>query len=195
MPGYLDFGYFDRALVTAAPAAPGATGPGLLTFGGPTGLAAGVAPDLMALVVAWLRADPAVVAALGDSGDAPKIWADETAPRNPDGSPIALPWLVYSEPGETVTRVMGGTHVGRGTFEVGAWAGTKAGARALLDVVTRSVNAMTVPRPVGGVPDSLVFIRSQDNSGRPLPPNAPGAAVTEFGRAVPFNYLITRTDT
>lgn len=151
--------------------------------------------DVMSAVVGALAGNAAVVAAFGHTATTPKFLADEAATFP------ALPYLVYSETDEELTRVMGGQGYARGTFEVGVFDTTKEGARQKLDLVRRAVNAIlqtpqNEPKPNvqlgdGGV---LYYLHSHDGSGRKIDSSAPGQGVTEYGRTLIFDYQVTRND-
>lgn len=144
-------------------------------------------PDLMAFVVSTLANDVFVNNAFGHTTTTPKYHADEADPG------VALPFLVYSEPTETPLRVFGGNSLCSGTFEVGVLDISKLGARTKLDLVRSTLNGVGLPQSLsGGV---LIYLRNSDNRSRPIGTTAPGAGVAEYGRAMVFDYKLTRTDT
>ena len=140
--------------------------------------------DVMAVVVAALKANAAVVAAFGGTGKFGADAANFTA---------TLPYGVYSETDETYQRVLGGVSIGHGTFELGVFDSTKQGARQKLDLVRRAINAIP-EQVIASSYDRLFYIRAQDNSGRTIDQPAPGSGVTEYGRAMKFTYKVTRND-
>lgn len=142
----------------------------------------------MAFVVTTLANDVATSTAFGHSTATPKYHADEIDPG------VHLPFLVYSEPTETQLRVFTGDSIGTGQFEIGVLDTTKAGARAKLELVRLALNSIPLPATFigGGV---LIYLRNDDNRSRPIGTTAPGQGVTEYGRAMVFNYKLTRSDT
>lgn len=143
-------------------------------------------PDLMAFVVSTLANDVTVSTAFGHTVTTPKYHADEV------DTGTALPFLVYSEPNETPLRVFGGNSLCSGTFEVGVLDTSKLGARTKLDLVRSLLNSVILPQSLtGGI---LIYLRNSDNRSRPIGSTAPGAGVAEYGRAMVFDYKLTRAD-
>lgn len=144
-------------------------------------------PDLMAFVVTTLSNDVPTCVAFGHTATTPKYHADEIDPRT------SLPFLVYSEPNETPMRVFGGNALCSGSFEIGVLDTSKLGARTKLDLVRTLLHGITLPQNlIGGL---LIYLRNEDNSSRPIGTTAPGSGVSEYGRAMVFNYKLTRSDT
>lgn len=141
----------------------------------------------MAFIVSTLTNDDATRAAFGHTVATPKFHADEVDPRT------SLPFLVYSEPNEIPMRVFGGNSICSGTFEIGVLDSSKLGARTKLDLVRTNLHSITLPKDLGG--GLLIYLRNEDNSSRPIGTTAPGSGVSEYGRAMVFNYKLTRTDT
>lgn len=140
----------------------------------------------MAFVVSTLANDTTTSTAFGHTTTTPKYHADEV------DTGVSLPFLVYSEPNETPMRVFGGNSLCSGTFEIGVIDTSKLGARTKLDLVRSLLNSISLPQPLtGGV---LIYLRNSDNRSRPIGVTAPGAGVTEYGRAMVFDYKLTRTD-
>lgn len=143
-------------------------------------------PDLMAFVVWTLANDAPTSSAFGHTATTPKYHADEV------DTGTALPFLVYSEPNEMPLRVFGGNSLCSGTFEIGVIDTSKLGARTKLDLVRSLLNGVVLPQLLtGGV---LIYLRNSDNRSRPIGATAPGAGVAEYGRAMVFDYKLTRTD-
>lgn len=141
----------------------------------------------MAFVVSTLSADVTVNTAFGHTATTPKYHADEADPG------VALPFLVYSEPNETPLRVFGGNSLCSGTFEIGVLDTSKLGARTKLDLVRSLLHGVVLPQTLtGGI---LIYLRNSDNHSRPIGTTAPGTGVTEYGRAMVFDYKVTRSDT
>jgi hypothetical protein len=144
-------------------------------------------PDIMAFVIQTLTNDTATSTAFGHTVTTPKYHADEIDPK------ALLPFLVYSEPTETPLRVFGGNSLCSGTFEIGVLDTSKLGARDKLNLVRTALNGVSLPHALaGGV---LIYLRNDDNRSRPIGTTAPGSGVAEYGRAMVFNYKLTRTDT
>lgn len=141
----------------------------------------------MAFVVSTLANDATTSTAFGHTATTPKYHADEADPG------VALPFLVYSEPNETPLRVFGGDSLCSGTFEIGVIDTSKLGARTKLDLVRSLLNSVTLPQSLTG--GTLIYLRNSDNRSRPIGVTAPGAGVAEYGRAMVFDYKLTRTDT
>lgn len=140
----------------------------------------------MAFVVSTLANDTTTSTAFGHTTTTPKYHADEV------DTGVLLPFLVYSEPNETPMRVFGGNSLCSGTFEIGVIDTSKLGARTKLDLVRSLLNSISLPQLLtGGV---LIYLRNSDNRSRPIGVTAPGAGVTEYGRAMVFDYKLTRTD-
>lgn len=143
-------------------------------------------PDLMAFVVSTLVNDVTTSTAFGHTATTPKYHADEA------DTATALPFLVYSEPTETPLRVFGGNSLCSGTFEIGVLDTSKTGARSKLDLVRSLLNSIPLPQTMTG--GTLIYLRNSDNRSRPIGVTAPGAGVAEYGRAMVFDYKLTRTD-
>lgn len=143
-------------------------------------------PDLMAFVVSTLSNDATTSTAFGHTVTTPKYHADEADPG------VSLPFLVYSEPTETSLRVFGGNSLCSGTFEIGVLDTSKLGARTKLDLVRSLLNSILLPHALTG--GTLIYLRNSDNRSRPIGTTAPGAGVAEYGRAMVFDYKLTRTD-
>lgn len=140
----------------------------------------------MAFVISTLANDTTTSTAFGHTTTTPKYHADEA------DTGVALPFLVYSEPNETPLRVFGGNSLCSGTFEIGVIDASKLGARTKLDLVRSLLNSVTLPQSLtGGI---LIYLRNSDNRSRPIGVTAPGAGVAEYGRAMVFDYKLTRID-
>jgi hypothetical protein len=147
-------------------------------------------PDLIAAIVAWLRANSAVVSALGENQSLPnmtKIWSDR-----PEGQPD-LPYLVILEP-DAESR----------THQSIDWSGTifamcrshvrmhfatsgKTQARSLMKLIASSLD----DAPLSFSDGTLLYLRSEDSYApnyNELPPLAPNA----YERVLPFLYVVER---
>lgn len=157
------------------------------------------ASHLTGAVVAQLRADPTVAALLGETTTSFKVWADEAFASPAAGGTGTqappLPYLVHSQPAETVVRAFGNKNIGRGTFELAAFAATHGAAQDLLSACRKALNNTPVPQPVGpDTAEQLFFLRNVDSASRPVPDVPPGPYPAAYGRVMTFNYMITRSD-
>lgn len=90
--------------------------------------------DLMAAIVAQLRATSSLVTAFGDSGSTPKFWADEAF-----GSP-ALPWLRITEVGGQTEFSSDGNYIEDGTIQVSVFSHGRRTARSLSNQIEKALN-------------------------------------------------------
>lgn len=142
--------------------------------------------DLPAFIISTLANNATVSSAFGHTVTTPKFHADEADPG------VSLPFLVYSEPSETPMRVFTGDLLATGQIEIGVLDTSKQGARTKLDLVRTTLNSISLPQSLtGGI---LIYLRNEDNRSRPIGTTAPGSGVAEYGRAMVFDYKLTRTD-
>jgi hypothetical protein len=165
--GYLSFGYFDLSRIAVA---------------------SGTAPDLMAAVVARLRASPSVVAAFAEntaSAATTKFWADAARQG------VVLPWAVYEEiEGDIqyMTQAAGTSN----TIETGAirFVIVSAGKKAARDL-GRLVSGTLDDAPLVFDDGILMYLRAKKPFFVPVADIAPENP-TAYARVVVFEFMISR---
>lgn len=145
--------------------------------------------DLPAAMIAWLRAQPTLVAAFGEDTSAKettKFWGDEA-----EGTP-SLPWAVYMEdPGQTMYMTgtgPGQPYIDEGTIRFFVVAASKATARRLGKMIG---TALTDP-PLTFQDGLLMYMRPVNSSFVPvgdIAPNSPAAYV----RMVILSTMVQRS--
>jgi hypothetical protein len=145
-------------------------------------------PDLVAAVVARLRAYPGVAAAFGDSAGSPKFWAGNVL-----GSP-GLPWLRVERPLGHRQYFSFGNFIERGQLQLSLFAAGRTQAQALSDRIAKgqpgdAPGALDDPPLVfhGG---RLMKFRLQSPSFDP--DTGPGVGTPAvYHRILLFNYMIS----
>jgi hypothetical protein len=166
--GYLSFGYFELSNITVP---------------------SGPAPDLLAAVVARLRASPGVVAAFAEntaSAATTKFWA-EAARQG-----VVLPWAVYEEIDGDIQYMTQAAGVSN-TIETGAvrFVIVAAGKKAARDL-GRLVSSTLDDAPLVFDDGILMYLRAKKPYFVPAADIAPENP-TAYARAVVFEFMVNRT--
>lgn len=148
----------------------------------------GLADDLPAAIVAWLRNHPSVVAAFNDGGSiSSKFWAD-------GADPVELPYLVYEEPSEILSAQSADAegivwYFGPGRIVMTVVAETKKQTRDLTKLLISTLD----DAPIRFADGFLLEIRAEVSAIHyvPIPTPAPNS-LTQYQRVIPFTYFVQR---
>lgn len=148
-------------------------------------------PDLMAAVVAWLRLDQAVVAALGETATSPRIFADLEARGT------AAPWVSFSEPDEdesyeTVDPTGRPSSVTAGLFHAEITGPGGSGGKLAIRQLAELIGDTIEDAPLTFADGTLIYLR---RTGRKFPIfREPGTGGTAqfYKRILEFEYMIER---
>jgi len=150
----------------------------------------GTPPDLVAACIAWLRLQPAIVAAMGEVLGAEKFFSDVAARS------VAPPYLAFFEPDEvegyeTVDYTGLNSTLTDGTlaFElVGSQALGKLGTRQLAEAIVAVLN----DAPLTFIDGTLVYLRRSERRYPTFRESGPGTNVVIWKRVCEFDYKIER---
>jgi hypothetical protein len=146
-------------------------------------------PDLLAAIVAFLRAQPGLVSSFGDAAGTPKFWADYAGPTTP-----ALPYLVLNEPEDTLQFETADLKDGigpttDGTVIAQVFAPGKTQVRQLGEVV---LSALTDP-DLSINSQGVIYFRPTGHAFTVIAAVGPDATPTVFARVVPFRFILEPT--
>lgn len=145
--------------------------------------ATGNAPDLLAAMIAHLRATPEVVSAFGEdttSAASTKFHAD--AARKAE-----LPWAVYEEVGSDTMYMTGTASIETGKIQFAVIASAKKQARDLARLVAEALDEADLVFDDG----QLMNLRAGPQFAVPIAAILPGSA-TGFSHVVVFDFMVQR---
>ena len=145
-----------------------------------------IPPDLIAACIAWLRQQPQIVSAFGDSATTPKFVSD-ILPRS-----LGPPYLVFYEPHEDeeyeTIDARGPSTIAEGVFHVDLVGTGKFAVRQLAEQVAAALN----DAPLTFLDGVLVYLRRSVRHYPTFRTAGPSANVVEFKRILEFEYKIER---
>jgi hypothetical protein len=146
-----------------------------------------VPPDLVAAVIAWIRQQPALVSAFGDSPTTQKFGSDLAAPKT------GYPYLNFFEPDEdesyeTADQTGLVSSVADGTLALEIVASGKLQVRQLSEQVAAVINNA----PLTFADGNLIYLYRTTRKFPTVTGTGPGTNVVVFKRYLEFDYKIER---